>query len=424
MGSGDQRDSFPMIALADCNNFYVSCERVFRPALRNKPVIVLSNNDGCAVARSNEAKKLGIPMGAPYHQIKKLCERNGVTVFSSNYELYGDMSRRVTSVLRRFAPELEIYSIDESFLNLTGVDAPLLLSQRIRKTVLRWTGIPISIGLGETKTLAKLANRLAKKKKTGCFQILKKDEDSLRQIPVEDIWGVGRRLSVRLHRVGLTHALGFVQAPSSIIRSIGGVTLERTQRELSGISCLEMEQVPQPRKNTCSSRSFGRPVETLVELEEAVANYAVKATRKIRSEGSLASALQVFINTNRFREDQAQYSNSRTLAFDEPTDDLIRVVKNTKSLLRSIYRKGYVYKKAGVMLIDLIPKHSQQTLLFEEHENPRRREFIDSFEEVAARYGQSCAFLGAQGVSKDWTMRRKMRTSRYTTCWEDLLEVS
>ena len=190
-----------MIALADCNNFYVSCERVFRPALRNRPVIVLSNNDGCAVARSNEAKELGIAMGAPYHQIKKLCERNGVTVFSSNYELYGDMSRRVTSVLRRFAPELEIYSIDESFLNLTGVEAPLLLSQRIRKTVLRWTGIPISIGLGETKTLAKLANRLAKKKKTGCFQILKNDENSLGQIPIEDIWGVGRRLSVRLHRV-------------------------------------------------------------------------------------------------------------------------------------------------------------------------------------------------------------------------------
>ena len=413
-----------MIALADCNNFYVSCERVFRPALRNRPVIVLSNNDGCAVARSNEAKELGIAMGAPYHQIKKLCERNGVTVFSSNYELYGDMSRRVTSVLRRFAPELEIYSIDESFLNLTGVEAPLLLSQRIRKTVLRWTGIPISIGLGQTKTLAKLANRLAKKKKTGCFQILKNDENSLGQIPIEDIWGVGRRLSVRLHRVGLTHALGFVQAPSSIIRSIGGVTLERTQRELSGISCLEMEQVPQPRKNTCSSRSFGRPIETLVELEEAVANYAVKATRKIRSEGTVASALQVFIHTNRFREDQAQYSNSRTLAFDEPTDDLIRIVKNAKSLLRSIFRKGYSYKKAGILLLDLLPQGTQQSLLFEEHTNPRRREFIDSFEEVAARYGQSCAFLAAQGVSKDWSMRREMRTSRYTTSWDDLLEVS
>ena len=181
-----------------------------------------------------------------------------------------------------------------------------------------------------------------------------------------------------------------------------------------------MEQIPQPRKNTCSSRSFGRPVESLSELEEAVANYAVKATRKIRSEGSLASALQVFIKTNRFREDQEQYSNARTLAFDEPTDDLIRVVKNAKSLLRSIYRKGYAYKKAGVLLIDLIPKGAQQGLLFEEHGNPRRKEFVDAFEEVASQYGQACAFLGAQGVKQKWSMRREMRTPRYTTSWDEI----
>ena len=420
MGGGHQCDPFPMIALADCNNFYVSCERVFRPALRNRPVIVLSNNDGCAVARSNEAKALGIPMGAPYHQIKKCCERNGVVVLSSNYELYGDMSRRVTSVLARFAPELEIYSIDESFLNLSGVESPLLLSQRIRKTVGRWTGIPISIGLGKTKTLAKLANRLAKKKKTGCFEVWAGQDDVLSGIPIEDIWGVGRRLSIRLQRVGLSNALSFSQAPSSMIRSIGGVTLERTQRELSGIPCLKMEQVPQPRKNTCSSRSFGRPVESLAELEEAVANYAVKATRKIRSEGSLASALQVFINTNRFREDQEQYANSRTLAFDEPTDDPIRIVKNAKLLLGSIFRTGYAYKKAGVLLIGLIPKCSQQTLLFQEHGSPRQREFVDALEEVAARYGESSAFLAAQGMRRSWSMKRQSRTPRYTTCWDEI----
>ena len=423
MGRCDERDSLVMIALADCNNFYVSCERVFDPGLRNRPVIVLSNNDGCAVARSNEAKTLGISMGAPYHQIRKCCERNGVVVFSSNYELYGDMSRRVTSVLARFAPELEIYSIDESFLNLAGVDAPLLLSHRIRKTVNRWTGIPISIGLGKTKTLAKLANRLAKKKKTGCFEVRVGQDDVLSGIPIEDIWGVGRRLSIRLQRVGLSNALSFSRAPSSMIRSIGGVTLERTQRELAGVPCLEMEEVPQPRKNTCSSRSSGRPVETLAELEEAVANYAVKATRKIRSEGSLASALQVFINTNRFREDQEQYANSRTLAFDEPTDDPIRIVKNAKHLLGSIFRKGYAYKKAGVLLIGLTPKGAQQALLFQEHGSTHRSEFVDALEEVAARYGQSCAFLGAQGVGKKWSMRREMRTPRYTTNWDDLPEV-
>ena len=295
----------PVIALADCNNFYVSCERVFRPNLEKRPVIVLSNNDGCAVARSNEAKALGIPMGAPYHQVRNLCERNGVVVFSSNYELYGDMSRRVVSALSHFSREIEVYSIDESFLTLEDAGNPLDLSRRIRSTVGRWTGIPISVGLGSTKTLAKLANRLAKKSGSGCFRLEAREESTFKKVPVADIWGVGRRLSVRLLRVGLGNAWQFAQAPSSLIRSIGGVTLERTQRELNGIACLAMEEISPPRKNTCSSRSFGKAVTELEELEEAVANYAVKATRKVRSEGSLASGLQVFVMTNRFREDHA-----------------------------------------------------------------------------------------------------------------------
>ena len=409
-----------MIALADCNNFYVSCERVFRPSLDGRPVIVLSNNDGCAVARSNEAKALGIPMGAPFHQVKRLCGRNGVVVFSSNYELYGDMSRRVVSVLSRFAPEMEIYSIDESFLGLRGLPDPLGLSKRMRETVRKWTGIPISVGLGKTKTLAKLANRLAKKDKTGCLQIDETDRALIGRVPIEDVWGVGRRLSVRLRRIGLQNAWAFARAPSSAIRSIGGVTLERTQRELSGIACLEMEEVPQPRKNTCCSRSFGKPVTGLEELEEAVANYAVRASRKVRSEGSLACGLQVFLTTNRFKPDQPQYSNSRTLSLDEPTDDPVRIVKNAKALLGSIYRKGYAYKKAGVLLLDLIPGRTRQTLLFEEHGDERRRGFVAALEDVAARYGQSGAFLAAQGVRRSWSMKRESRTARYTTCWEEL----
>jgi len=409
-----------VIALADCNNFYVSCERVFRPSLEKRPVIVLSNNDGCAVARSNEAKAIGIPMGAPYHQIKKLCEWNGVTVFSSNYELYGDMSSRVVSVLSRFAPELEVYSIDESFLDLTGVPNPLELSTRMRDQVKQWTGIPISVGLGTTKTLAKAANRLAKKQGIGCELIEKAAREALARIAIEDVWGIGRRLSVRLRRIGLLNAWQFARAPSPLIRSIGGVTLERTQRELAGISCLEMEEVASPRKNTCCSRSFGKPVVELDELEEAVANYAIRATRKIRSEGSLASGLQVFIMTNRFREDQPQYSNSRTLALDEPTDDPIRIVQNSKLLLRDIFRSGYAYKKAGVILLDLIPSAIRQTLLFEEHDNPRRKDFVNAVEEAASQYGGGGAFWGGQGIGKQWRMRREMRTPRYTTCWADL----
>ena len=420
MGSGHECGPFPVIALADCNNFYVSCERVFRPSLENRPVIVLSNNDGCAVARSNEAKAIGIPMGAPYHQIRKLCERNGVVVLSSNYELYGDMSNRVVSVLSRFAPELEVYSIDESFLDLTGVMDPLQLSIRMRDQVKQWTGIPISVGLGPTKTLAKAGNRLAKKQGVGCMVIEKNDRQALECITIEDVWGIGRRLSARLRRIGLLNAWQFARAPSPPIRAIGGVTLERTQRELAGIPCLEMEELALPRKNTCCSRSFGKPVTELEELEEAVANYGVRAIRKVRSEGSLASALQVFIMTNRFREDQPQYSNSRVLALDEPTDDPIRIVQNAKHLLRAIFRPDYAYKKAGVILLDLIPSGVRQTLLFEEHANRRRQDFVNAVEEVASLYSGGGAFWGGQGIGKQWRMRREMRTPRYTTCWEEL----
>lgn len=412
-----------MIALADCNNFYVSCERVFRPQLQNRPVIVLSNNDGCAVARSNEAKILGVPMGAPYHQVRYLCERNGVEVFSSNYELYGDMSGRVVSVLRRFSPELEVYSIDESFLNFSGLSDPIGLAVRMRRTVGQWTGIPISVGLGMTKTLAKLANRLAKKSGSGCLQVDVGDLDTLARVAIEDIWGVGRRLAVRLRRVGAHDARQFVGLPAAVVRSIGGVTLERTHCELMGTPCIEMEEMVPPRKNTCCSRSFGKPLTSLEGLEEAVANYVVRAVRKVRAENSLASGVQVFVMTNRFREDQAQYSNARALALDEPTDDPIRVIRRAKELLRSIYRPGYSYKKAGVILLDLIPAGSRQSLLFEEFGDDRTRGFVDTVEEVAARYGPSGGFWAAQGMDHSWRMRRERRTPRYTTNWSEIPEV-
>jgi DNA polymerase V len=412
-----------VIALADCNNFYVSCERVFRPHLQNRPVIVLSNNDGCAVARSNEAKEIGVPMGAPFHQIKSLCKQNGVQVFSSNYELYGDMSGRVVSVLRRFAPELEVYSIDESFLNFSGISDPLGLSVRMRRTVGQWTGIPISVGLGSTKTLAKLANRLAKKMGSGCMQVNADDFDALGRVAIEDVWGVGKRLAVRLRRVGAHDAWSFTQVPASVIRSIGGVTLERTWQELRGTPCLDMEEVPSARKNTCCSRSFGKPVTGLVELEEAVANYVVRAIRKVRAENSLASGIQVFVMTNRFREDQPQYSNALALALDEPTDDPIRVIRRAKELLHSIYRPGYSYKKAGVILLDLIPSASRQGLLFEEFGDDQTRGFVDVVEEVAARYGTTGGFWAAQGMDHSWRMRRERRTPRYTTNWSEIPEV-
>ncbi len=420
MGRRHQRDTPPVIALADCNNFYVSCERVFQPSLEERPVIVLSNNDGCAVARSNEAKALGISMGAPYFQIRRTCENHGVIVFSSNYELYGDMSRRVTSVMARFAPGIEVYSIDESFLDLQAFADPLARAHEMRRIVRRWTGIPISIGLGSTKTLAKLANRLAKKG-LGCVAVDADDHQPLAGVEVEGVWGVGRRLGIRLRRVGVKTALDLALAPTPTIRSVGGVTLERTHRELGGLRCFGLEQSPRPRKNICSSRSFGRPVTTLEDLEEALANYVVTAARRMRGEASLAHGIQVFLTTNRFREDLPQYRNSRSLSFDESTADPMRLVSVAKRLLRAIYRPGYAYKKVGVLLLDLTPACERQMTFFEHSAKAvRRRRLVDTVEEVAAGYGHSGAFLAAQGIQPDWIMRRNRRTPRYTTCWSDL----
>lgn len=409
-----------MIALADCNNFYVSCERVFRPSLEKRPVIILSNNDGCAVARSNEAKQLGIRMGAPYYQVRNICDRYGVAVFSSNYELYGDMSRRIVSVLSCFAPEMEVYSIDESFLNLDKVSDPLKLSRLIRRRVGDWTGIPISIGLGPTKTLAKLANRLAKKGNEGCLEIGPGDRESLRLVAVEDVWGIGNRYAARLHKVGIRNALELAEAPSVVVRKAGGITLERTHRELAGLRCINMEEVAQPRKNTCSSRSFGRPVTALQDLEEAVANHAVKAASRIRGEGSMARGLQVFVMTNRFRRDLPQYVNSRTMVFSEPTDDPICILSNACRMLREIYRSGYSYKKAGVLLLDLEHGGYRQLQLFNEGNRAKHERLADVMEELTAAHGPRAAFLAAQGIERSWSMQRKRLTPRYTTRWNEL----
>ena len=408
-----------MIALADCNNFYVSCERVFQPWLNKRPVIVLSNNDGCAIARSNEAKRLGIKMGAPYHQIKDLCQKNRVSVFSSNYELYGDMSRRVVSILMRFAPEYEVYSIDESFLSLEQIHDPVRTAKEMRETVLKWTGIPISIGIGPTKTLAKMANRMAKEQDAG-YLMLKESENSLiSSIRVSDVWGIGRKIEERLKRLKILTAMDLINAPSPAIRKAGGVQLERTQKELHGMQCIKIEQIPEPKKNVCCSRSFGRTVTDLEELEEAVANHAVRATQKIRKEGSITCGLQVFIMTNRFSK-EPQYSNSRTVGFDEPSDDPIRILSTAKELLRSIYRKGYSYKKAGVLLLNLQPRDQYQGLLFKDHHNEKKGRLVEALESINSRHGTGTAFLAAQGIDRTWDMKRNRHTPRYTTNWNEI----
>ena len=408
-----------MIALADCNNFYVSCERVFKPWLNEKPVIVLSNNDGCAIARSNEAKRLGIKMGVPYYQVKELCQKNRVSVFSSNYELYGDMSKRIVSILMRFTPEAEVYSIDESFLSLEKIHDPVRTAEEMRKTVLKWTGIPISVGIGPTKTLAKMANRMAKKQDTGCLMLKGSENSLISSVRVRDVWGIGRRIEEKLKRLKILTVLDLVNAPAPIIRKVGSVQLERTQKELQGLQCISIGQIPEPKKNVCCSRSFSRTVTDLEELEEAVANHAVRATQKIRKEGSITCGLRVFIMTNRFSKDP-QYSNSRTIGFDEPSDDPIRILSTAKELLRSIYRKGYSYKKAGVLLLNLRTRDQDQGLLFRDHYDKKRNRLVKALESINSRYGTESAFLAAQGIDRSWDMKRQRRTPRYTTNWNEI----
>ena len=309
-------------------------------------------------------------------------------------------------MLATFAPELEVYSIDESFLDLTGVNDPFQLSVRMRDRVKQWTGIPISVGLGSTKTLAKVANRLAKKEGVGCKKVDFANEEALRGLPIQDVWGVGRRLAIRLRRIGVLNAWEFAQAPSASIRAIGGVTLERTQRELTGISCLEMEEVTPPRKNTCCSRSFGKPVTDLEELEEAVANYGIRATRKVRSERSLAAGLQVFIMTNRFARISRNIQTpglSHLMSQPMTPFELCKVPKAYFVISTAL---DLLIKKLGDSFGSCSCIFSSR-FAFEEHANPRRREFVDAVEEMAGRYGMGGVFWGGQGIGKQWKMRGK-----------------
>jgi len=427
-----------VIALVDCNNFYASCERVFSPNLEGKPIIVLSNNDGCAVARSNEAKALGIKMGAPLFKIKDLVESHGVKVFSSNYELYGDMSGRVVSVLKQFAPDIEIYSIDESFINFDGVSDLIELSSKMRLRVKQWTGIPVSVGLGSTKTLAKIANHKAKKKPSGVHCTTPDSIGDLTDLPVDKIWGIGLKLARRLHAVGVFTALQFKNASSALVRKIGSVVMERTHQELNGLRCFEFEQ-PQPRQNICCSRSFGSRIGTLEEVEAALASHVKRAVRKMRSEGSVANGIQVFINTDRFKKDLPQYYNSASGKLPFPTNDLLTIATEANRHLQRIFREGYGYKKAGVLLLGLAPEGHQQLPLFadtiKQKRNGRielkvkRRRLNEAIEGIVQKYGNHSINLGRSAIKPSirkphrWQQNRNKLSPSYTTNWSHILTV-
>jgi len=415
----------PLFALVDCNNFYVSCERVFSPKLAGKPVLVLGNNDGIVVARSNEAKALGIPMGVPAFKYRDLIRRHDIQAFSSNYALYGDMSQRVMETLQQFSPEVEVYSIDEAFLGLTGFTHTNLTDYgcTIRATVKRWTGIPVSVGIAETKTLAKIANHHAKQstESSGVFDLTTwpNRDTLLAQVPVEEVWGIGPAHARRLSRHGITTALALRSADDQWIRKQMGVVGLRTVQELRGFSCLPLEQCPPPKQGITCSRSFGKPVTTLAEMREAVAVYTARAAEKLRGEQLAASALTVFLTTNPFKN-EPQYSNATTLRLPVATDATPELLRVALRGIEAMYQEGFRYKKAGVMLLRLVPVGQVQANLFDRADRERSKRLMKAIDSVNARYGTDMVRLAASGLTQRWRTRFTNRSQAYTTNWQEL----
>jgi DNA polymerase V len=417
-----------IFALVDCNNFYASCERSFNPKLEGKPIIVLSNNDGCVVARSNEAKKLGISMGEPYFKCVDICKKNQVFVFSSNYELYGDMSSRIMSILEEACPDMEVYSIDEAFLSFNSYCNYDLASYSadLRAKIKRSTGVPVSIGIASTKTLAKIANHYAKKHTTdGVFDLTddKVQKSILSDFPVEDVWGVGRRIAARLKNFNIYNAFDLKNADIKLLRREFSVVMERMISELNGISCIPLEDVAPAKKQIMSSRSFGKPVVELEELEEAISSYASRACFKLRSQNSLASGIHIFVQTNYFRTDKKQYANTFNYYFTSPTADTCTVIATAKRCLRRIYRKGFEYKKVGIMLLDLIPNTIKQLDLITISDESEKMQVMKLMDNINERFGNKTLFVCAEGIDHRWKMQRNKISQRFSTRLEEALIV-
>lgn len=418
------------IALVDCNNFYVSCERVFDPKLEGKPVVVLSNNDGCAVARSNEVKSLGVKMAEPWFKMEKLAKQHGIIALSSNYALYGDLSARVMSILSGFSPKQEVYSIDECFLDLNGFDPKSLMTygQTIRKTIKQQVGIPVCVGIADSKTLAKLANHCAKKRFAGKDGVCDfgRYTDTQRSklfatIPAGDIWGIGRKIAEKLIAMKIETVEDLRTADQNRMRQQFSIMVERTIKELNGISCIELDEANTPRQQIMVSRSFGQEVSSYDDLAESVAYFATSAAEKLRKDGSVAASLCVFIQTNPFKEKNPQYTPSLVVSVGEPTDDTTRLVAAAMRGLAVIYRLGFRYKKSGILLMGLQPKHAAQASLFDDvavqERSARLMQVMDS---VNRRIGKGSMTIAASGTTRSWAMRRDCKSPNYTTDWDEL----
>ncbi len=411
------------IALVDCNNFYASCERVFRPDLKNRPIVVLSNNDGCVIARSNEAKALGIGMGVPFFKVKKLVEKNQVKIFSSNYSLYGDMSRRVMQCLAEFAPKIEFYSIDEAFIDFSGLPQNRLMAhvKKLQKKVYQWTGIPVSIGVAPTKALSKVANYFCKQEKRGTYPLFKTEEiqQRLQELPVDELWGVGRRYAQMLSTYGIQNAAQFCELPKHWVRKKMSIMGERLQKELKGQSCFKLEDIPDSKKSISVSRSFPEALTQKNRLEEVVASFAARAGEKLRQEKLKAQMLTVYVMTNRFLT--YYYSNSHSIAFEQATDYTPHLALKALQALQHIFRPGESYKKAGLFLGDLCTAY--QYHLFQKSAAQKEQKVMQAMDRINQQWGRGTLQLAAQGTRPSWVLRKEYSSSRYTTCWNELAVV-
>ncbi|MEI7579393.1 MAG: Y-family DNA polymerase [bacterium] len=420
-----------IFALVDCNNFYASCERVFQPRLQGKPIVVLSNNDGCIVARSEEVKKLGIPMGVPIFKMRDLVKLHNIKVFSSNYVLYGDISQRIIQVLRLFSEAIEVYSIDESFLELSNlpVNNWQELGWQIRKTILQWIGVPVSIGIAPTKTLAKAGAKLAKKNPEfqGVLDFTKLTEADTNQLlarlPVNDVWGVGRQHTKYLNNRNVTTALDLKRFDNRFIKTQMTVQGQRTILELNGISCLPLNHAPSAKKNIASTRSFSHDVTALINLQEAVTSYCEQACIKLRRQHSVAHYVLIFILTNRHKTNTPQYSNSTIVKIPYPSSFTPLVTKAALHGLQHIFKPHYAYKKAGVMLLGIEPDtHLQYDLTYPNKEVTRQHEkkIMQTVDLINHKIGHNAVFLASRGVERKWSMRSESKSRRFTTNWGEL----
>jgi DNA polymerase V len=418
-----------MFALIDCNNFYASCERVFNPMLEGKPVVILSNNDGCIISRSNEAKALGIKMGDPAFKMEDILRKNEVFVFSSNYALYGDLSERVMNTLIEMIPDIEIYSIDEAFLDLSGIKYQNLLElgTSIRNSVILNTGIPVSVGIAKTKTLAKAANHISKKQKQYngvCLLESREDIDNaLKDLPVEEIWGIGRQYTKLLRKQGITTAKQLCEYNDAWIRKNLTVMGLRMVSELRGEPCISIEAEAPPKKAICTARSFGNMTSDILVLEEAISNHAARCSEKLRYQGSSANMLCVFVETNRFKENEPQYHNYKVVKLPVATNITSEIIKYTLIGLRAIYKPDYRYKKVGVIVSGMVDENGYQLNVFDTLDREKNKNLMKYVDNLNMYYGRDVVKSAAQGYDRKWKLRQEKLSPCYTTRWSDLLTI-